>query len=70
MEPVQIKGKIVVLRCSEETARALHIAWKVWPDRILIVEKTQRVYVISDRPMTAEEWQAEFCGGEPIKETH
>ena len=33
-----------------------------------VVDEPQRVYILRDRPLTVEEWQEEFAGGEPIKD--
>jgi hypothetical protein len=41
MEQVRVNGTTVVIRCTEQMARALWIgrqAWKKKPDRIFIVE--------------------------------
>lgn len=34
-----------------------------------VIDETQRVYIIRDEPLTAEEWQAQFSD-EPMPEVH
>jgi hypothetical protein len=40
-----------------------------WAEGHYVMDETQRVYVISDRPLTPEEWHKEFADGEPFPRT-
>jgi len=62
------EGPAILKRVAKKNPQAILAAMVALVPKGQVVDEAQRVYVISDRPLTAEEWSLKHCGGLPIPE--
>jgi hypothetical protein len=63
------QGPAILKRVAKRNPEALIRVMATLVPKEMAVDETQRVYIIRDEPMSAEEWHKEFADGEPFPAT-
>ena len=62
------QGPAILKRVAKKSPQSILAAMVALVPKGRVVDETQRVYIISDRPLTPEEWNLKHAGGLPIPE--
>ena len=62
------QGPAILKRVAKKNPQAIVAAMAALVPKGQVANDTQRIYVIQDRPLTADEWAAKHCGNVPIPE--
>jgi hypothetical protein len=61
-------GHQAIEKVAKKDPRSFVYAALALVPREHVVDEVQRIYIIRDTPLTAEEWQEKHAGGAPIKD--